>query len=73
MTRKRFDIVREGATWTVGLGGPSSRGHLSRAAAIHAAEEAAAGARAAGDSVEIYIWDGAEPTELITPTRHAAE
>lgn len=73
MPRRRFDIVREGASWTVGLGGPSSRGHLSRAAAIAAAEDEARKARCTGDDVEIFIWEGAEPIRLITPSRDAAE
>ncbi|MFC0008859.1 hypothetical protein [Devosia nitrariae] len=61
--KRRYDIVREGATWTVGVGGPSLRGYLSQDAAIAAAREAARQAHAMGQEIQIFLWNGAEPIE----------
>lgn len=55
--RRRYDVVQEGSTWTVGTGGPSLRGYGSAKSAISAALEAARQAERAGQHVTIYLWD----------------
>lgn len=63
----RIDVVWEGSSWTIAMGGPSWRGHLSRQAAVEAAVQIARGREADGHSVQVFIWDGDTPTKLYPP------
>ena len=53
---RRYEIVEEGSSWTVGTGGQSLKGYPTSAAAIDAAIKAAQSAEKAGERIAIHLW-----------------
>lgn len=64
MATFRYDVVKDAAEWVIATGGPSWRGHPTKAAAIAAATEAARRLEAKGNTVEVYVWDGQVSTKV---------